>query len=318
MIAWEPAQLETVACDNCGSQQAVRRFARPDGLDVSQCATCGLAFLQRRPRPELVAKFYEQDYFTGDSANSGIGGLRPSDQPASIDTRRVPREIALLQQLGGDTRSKDLIEIGCATGALLVQLQPHCRSVQGIELSDYASGQARQRGLPVFTGTVDDFMCANPGRQADIVLAFEVIEHVLSPSAFLAALSSIVRPGGLLLLSTPNFACTRRYGSEWKGLHGSFEHLYFFDPRTLAQMAARHGFVSVHTESTKYLGGDLTPRSGFDRLRERLKTLRYFLGEIGVINTLQAITDRQSPIYRHGIGHTLLMGFRRKTTPASE
>lgn len=315
MKQWLPEQLETVGCDLCGAASAQSKFKRGDGMTVVQCPQCGLAFLSPRPRAEFICKLYGVDYFTGEAAERGDGGLRLNvDDVGNVTVdldKAASRPVELLAKLDGSLVGKRILEVGCATGDMLLQLQRRGAHVQGVELSSFAAGVAQQRGLDVVAATIEDF-ASRQSVAVDALLSFEVIEHVLSPSSFFATVVKLVRPGGLVLLSTPNYACTRRYGYEWAGLNGSFEHIYFLEQRTLAQIAVKHGLVPVYVESTKYLGGPLLPLKGWDRFRERVKTLAYFVGEVGWINTLRAVSSRASPVYQYGLGHTLLMAFRKQ------
>src|SRR5262249_16081596 len=89
-----------------------------------------------------------------------------------------------------------------------------------------------------------DWTCLCEREQFDIVVAFEVIEHVLHPSQFFERASMHVTPGGMLMLSTPNRACAERLAPDrWLGFNISFEHLYFFTATTLAGYAGRNGFL---------------------------------------------------------------------------
>jgi 2-polyprenyl-3-methyl-5-hydroxy-6-metoxy-1,4-benzoquinol methylase len=68
-------------------------------------------------------------------------------------------------------------------------------------------------------------------------LALEVIEHVVSPRRFLEAIARLLKPGGLLAVSTPNYRCSLPLGDQWLGFQSCFEHLYFFSPLALLRLA---------------------------------------------------------------------------------
>jgi 2-polyprenyl-3-methyl-5-hydroxy-6-metoxy-1,4-benzoquinol methylase len=65
---------------------------------------------------------------------------------------------------------------------------------------------------------------------------FELIEHVPSPRAFLERAAQVLVPGGVLFMSTPNFACLDRrlLGGSWTTIHA--EHLSYFTPKTLRRL----------------------------------------------------------------------------------
>jgi 2-polyprenyl-3-methyl-5-hydroxy-6-metoxy-1,4-benzoquinol methylase len=308
-----PEELEEVPCDFCGSRGISYEFIRADGMNVVECAVCGLAYLNPRPRPELISRFYEKDYFTGESVDRGEGGLRLNlDMSSSESVERsedIPRAIGIINEQFGGLQDKDVLEIGCATGELLSEMKKAGARTKGLEISDFAADIARKRGLDVTTGTIEDCAADYPNR-FDIVMAFEVIEHVLSPTLFLKNCAEIVRPGGLLMLSTPNYACAKRFGKDWLGFKTSFEHIYFFSLNLLTRMASKAGLFLKYIESSKYLGG--TRALNFpNRQIERLKTLFFFIKEIGLHKTINAIFARSEGHYPYDLGHAMLTVFKK-------
>jgi len=309
MRKWDADELEHVTCDCCGASDAARQFTRADGLRVVECAQCGLAFLNPRPRSELIRLLYGEDYFTGASADRGEGGLRPGGAVASPAGGR-PRVLDVICETFGGVRDKDVLEVGCASGHLLRVLAADGARAKGIELSEYAAALARRDGLDVTTGSIEDFARVRHGC-ADILVALEVIEHVSSPRSFLQQAFRLLRPGGVLLVSTPNYACSRRFGERWLGFNASFEHIYFFSADVLQRLAQSTGFSLRHLESTAFLGGPKPPTGFVEHQWERIRTVRYLIEEAGMRKGLEAILSRASDHLRCGVGHTLLMGFAR-------
>lgn len=320
MKKWLPEELEEIPCDFCGGRDVAGEFKRADGMRVVECATCGLAFLNPRPKPEFISRFYEADYFTGAAADRGEGGLRCSLDPSSALTAdnqgAVPRPIAIVNEKFGGWEGKDVLEIGCATGDLLLKLQREGAMVKGLEISDFAAAVARKRGLDVTAGTIEAFAPENEAK-FDVVLALEVIEHVLSPTRFIANVARVLKPGGLLVLSTPNYACTKRFGNEWFGFNASFEHVFFYSSNVLVKMMLKEEFYLSYIESSKFLGS----RRSINTLKqyvERLKTILLFIKEMGVIRTIEGLVTRTKGYYRHGLGHSLLLVFENRKTSGQE
>lgn len=114
--------------------------------------------------------------------------------------------------LGGDVRrplaGRSVLDIGCGGGLVSAPLCRMGAKVTGIDASEEAIGAARahaeQAGLDLtFECATADALAAR-GASFDIVTALEIVEHVADVSAFLAAAAALVRPGGLLIVSTIN------------------------------------------------------------------------------------------------------------------
>jgi len=312
MKRWLPEELEEIVCDFCGSSEISQEFIRADGMRVVECAICGLAFLNPRPHAALIPEFYKDDYFTGASANRGEGGLKLNLDVSTSEiseNKSSPRVIEIISEKFEGLQNKDVLEIGCATGDLLIEIKKVGARTKGLEISDFAANIARKRGLDVTTGTIED-CAADYQNRFDIVMAFEVIEHVLSPVLFFKKCAEIVRPGGLLMLSTPNYACAKRFGEEWLGFRTSFEHIYFFSLNVISRMASKSEFNLRYIESSKSLGGTRSLNS-VTRQFERLKTLFFFMTEIGFLKTLKAIITRSEGHYPYGVGHSMITVFEK-------
>jgi SAM-dependent methyltransferase len=76
----------------------------------------------------------------------------------------------------------------------------------------------------------------------DVVASFHVVEHVSSPVRFVEELARRLKPGGLLVIETPDIGSApfRLFGTRWRQFIP--EHLYFFDRRTLARLLEGRGF----------------------------------------------------------------------------
>ncbi len=307
-MIWKQEELEKASCDFCGARTAQHKFTRADGMRVAECPQCGLAYLDPRPRQEFISRFYDADYFTGVSADRGDGGLRCRTAGAGPtgDDDEAPRCLELIKARLDGISGRDILEIGCATGTLLSWLKREGASARGLELSDYAAGIARSRGLDVTTGTIETMKSAGR-RLFDMIIAFEVIEHVARPALFLQEVAGHIRPGGHLLLSTPNYACSQRYGEHWAGFTGSFEHLYFFSKDVLERMAEPAGLQLTYWE-TSTVSGDTSRRPGFlERQGDRIARLASISKEAGLLRAVSLALRRSLNFFPYGNGHTLFV-----------
>ncbi|HZS08586.1 MAG TPA: class I SAM-dependent methyltransferase [Blastocatellia bacterium] len=132
-----------------------------------------------------------------------------------------------------------LLEIGCSTGELLAAVPASFR-VTGVEADEAASSVARSRDLDCLSGTLFDAEFRD--QEFDVVVMYHVIEHLPSPRQTLRELNRILRPGGWLVVETPNIAnpWVSVLGARWRQFIP--DHLYFFSPETIRKLCGDSGF----------------------------------------------------------------------------
>jgi SAM-dependent methyltransferase len=96
-----------------------------------------------------------------------------------------------------------VVEVGSGEGAFLRSVLPRCSSAEVLEKNPQAADLLRAAGIKVSDADVRADALACPDR-ADVVCAFQVLEHVADVRGFLSALATIVVPGGEVLISVPN------------------------------------------------------------------------------------------------------------------
>jgi 2-polyprenyl-3-methyl-5-hydroxy-6-metoxy-1,4-benzoquinol methylase len=129
--------------------------------------------------------------------------------------------------------------------------------VEGIELSRWASAQARSLGLKVHNETLGQR--ASHGGRYDVVTLWDVIEHFADPRAELSSVFRMLKPGGRVYISTIDCGSllARALGAQWPWLMEM--HLFYFDRSTLPVLLESVGFRVIeksnytHVVSASYL-----------------------------------------------------------------
>ena len=106
-----------------------------------------------------------------------------------------------------------LLSVGCGAGVTEGVLVDRGASVVGLELDHEAAEEARTRGLEVFEGDAEEVSRRLDGRRFDCLLYADVLEHLREPEALLAAHVRHLEPGGLVIVSVPNF---RHWSVFWR------------------------------------------------------------------------------------------------------
>jgi SAM-dependent methyltransferase len=202
-----------------------------------RCDNCGLLYLDRRPAESELARIYPAHYHSLDFSAKQFGLIHRVR--SRLEAGR------LLRYCRGASPDAAVLDVGCGDGFHLDLIRRYGDpgwTVEGVDLDRRAVEQARQRGLTVHQGSLED-LCLSPNRY-DVVYMIQTIEHVADPAAMLSAILRVLRPGGRLVLVTDNTDSIdarwfrRRY---WGGYHFP-RHWNLFNRKSLTRLAGRTGF----------------------------------------------------------------------------
>jgi SAM-dependent methyltransferase len=173
--------------------------------------------------------------------------------------RRQARMLAAV--LAQRTGAQRIVDVGCGDGSAtdLASGLNARNTVIGVDWSATALAQARARGLLVVQGGVDASGLPLPDGCADVVIMSELIEHLVDTDTAVDEVRRVLRPGGVLLLSTPNLAAWFNRALVGLGIQPVFSevslrgiygrpghevvgHLRLFTRRALVEFLAARGF----------------------------------------------------------------------------
>lgn len=240
--------LEPVPCELCGSQSTSQLFLK-FGAPIAQCNHCGLIFANPRLSKAEIMRRYSPEYFWQEYLPS----LGVHDGQFSLDyfdSRHATMLRLIAEQIAPPGK---MLEIGTGAGFFLKAAQRAGWDVDGIEVSATAAEFANSR-LNLRVNHQEAEELSYPEKSFDVVVMFEVIEHLFWPSRVLDSIHQVLRPGGLLVISTPNYNALshRALGLSWAVLSPA-EHLYYFTEQTLQQMLVRSSFC--HTQVMRKFPG---------------------------------------------------------------
>jgi SAM-dependent methyltransferase len=203
---------------------------------------CGLVWLDPKPLEQDVRLLYE-NYFThhGKIIRSRSRKVHRLYQALLWATGLARQRDQLFSFYLTNARPGRLLEVGCGDGGQLDRLRSMNWETEGQEIDAAAVERARTRGLRVHLGNLQDLSL--PAESFDVVTMSHVIEHAHDPVELLKQCHRVLRPGGLLIVVTPNVNSFGHwwFKSFWLGLDPP-RHLNLFAPRTLRQIAHIAGF----------------------------------------------------------------------------
>jgi SAM-dependent methyltransferase len=170
----------------------------------------------------------------------------------------------LLRERYGDLTGKRVVDLGLSRGLLLERFRRYPGvELSGIEIDPAEIERARARGLEplqhfvnVFDGNVMTARLPYEDASADVVLAGEILEHVVDTEAFVREINRTLVPGGALVLSTPNIFWAKnrarllagRYPDalEYRSRYGTdFGHVRVFGPSQLRELLLDAGYADI-------------------------------------------------------------------------
>jgi SAM-dependent methyltransferase len=235
-------------------------FGGTTTYDYHRCAACGLIYQHPLPNRDTIAGFYPDSYavyrpparpyfqrrtLLALKANYGYQHLDVGRGETLIERLRRPRTVPGVVPFVAQGKALD---IGCGNGEYLLRLQSIGWQCYGVEFNPTAAALCRSNGLEVFQGDIAG--AALPARHFDFVTANHLLEHVPDPHGLMAEIARVTKPGGKVLIRTPNSASL---GRRWFGVYWYANdvprHLMLYSAHNLRLLAAAHGLEAVQVST---------------------------------------------------------------------
>ncbi len=205
-------QLES--CIICSSKN-IKPLKGYEDTHLVKCNKCTFVFASEIPTQEVLTKHYE-----GYSRNDYLSPLT------------IKRYNELLDGFEAYRKTNKILDVGCGIGYFLEEAKRRGWEVYGTEFTDEAIKICENKGIGCEKGVL------NPNNYEletfDIITSFEVIEHIQNPVKEINNFSKLLRKGGLVYVTTPNFNSLLRFKLKEKYNVITYpEHLSYYTPKTL-------------------------------------------------------------------------------------
>ncbi len=222
---------------------------------LQRCPDCGQLVSQASAAryQETMSQFNQADF------NQPAG--RELERRNQVARRRLRRIAALL---GKPPQSIRLVDVGCSRGQFVAAAAALGFNAEGVEPAPKIAAAARSTGLVVHQGLLEDL--GFPDATFDALTLFEVVEHLRRPQDLLRECLRVLKPGGVLVISTGNTASwtVGVMGARWDYFDMTRDggHISFFNPASLRKLAASSGFeiARIETARVRFHDKAATPR----------------------------------------------------------
>lgn len=203
-----------------------------------RCESCG--YVSVADPCTDYARLYDEDYYRGLGADPLVDYAAELDHPDQTIRHYEWRGLVALMrgQLGRD-KGLRWLDHGSGAGGLVRYACGVGMDAVGFDTGAFAP-RARERGVPMISA---DELDASTNA-FDVVTMIEVIEHVVDPIALLRQVARVLRPGGLLFVTTGNVAPKQRDVLSWAYVIPDI-HVGYFTPRSLSLAYERVGLRVV-------------------------------------------------------------------------
>jgi SAM-dependent methyltransferase len=268
-------------CEICKSKQMSKIFTvidrviqRSDSYSLVKCANCNQVSLYPMPSAEEINAFYPKDieYYGDkckDSFTSKIAGSKNKLFEFVLSQcfnypvpEKVPKHIIVFArfiiaffrgflyrhprfQLPNYIKNGKLLEIGFGSGGAMRQFNSLGWNVIGTESSMQRCLhlESTHGFISIHTST---FQVPLEDKSVDVIYLNQVFEHMLHPQLALQEYWRLLKPGGQVLMTVPNFAClqSRLAGASWRGIEAP-RHLYLYTEKTLEALLCHANFKDI-------------------------------------------------------------------------
>lgn len=247
---WDLLSLTRRSCPFCRTDNQPA-FKRPDHLSVAFCSTCACWYVDSIPTVNSIYSFYDGYYYNHypvtDFSEKSVSYMIEN----AYKIAKSNKHINMLTKMLGGLHGKRLLDVGCGVGGFLLCARSLGADVIGCDLSPEACEFAINRlGISVYRS--DLASCSSSIGKVDAVIMRDFIEHPVEPLIDIQAAISILNPGGILLILTPNggeAGSNIETGKGWIGFRVDLEHLQYLSPKTINWLSKKYGFIIERIET---------------------------------------------------------------------
>lgn len=245
--------IKHTTCDNCDNEKFKLLYLGHDRMykiegkyPVYKCLNCGLIFLNPRPsKSELLKHYPQESYYSLESLE--LPKLEHFlykvyySEKSSVLKRLFFLPLKPIIRTVKTVPGGKVLDVGCGSGAFLLLLRNFGMECHGVETGRLNKDFVKKHELDIKNCSIIE---ANfPNNYFDVITMNHVLEHVENPTKTIKELYRILKPGGTLIIATPqsHSLAYKIFKEYWVQLDVP-RHLFTFSTKILKQYVKKAGF----------------------------------------------------------------------------
>lgn len=263
--------FKKVKCPACDSDYS-KKYMVKEKFNYQICKNCDTFYISPRPPLKVLKVFYKSS-LTYNFFNKYIYPASEKVRLSKIFLPRVKKIIALCKKYK-IKKKPTILEVGAGIGSFcyLAKKSKFFSKIKAIEPSEENVKFARKKGLDVFEGTVEKFKTK---KKYDIIVNFEVLEHLHSPKFFLKSIKKYLKNNGMIFLTCPNGMGFDIQKLKKKSDSIDHEHLNYFNPKSIQILFEKNGYKIIDVSTPGQLDANIV-KNKIVRKKYKIKKNDFF------------------------------------------
>jgi glycosyltransferase involved in cell wall biosynthesis/2-polyprenyl-3-methyl-5-hydroxy-6-metoxy-1,4-benzoquinol methylase len=267
-------ELHTTSCTLCdGYEHEVvdqNNCRLINGLKIVRCKDCGHVFLNPRIKRGEDIHSTTLDYLKRCYLKEYTRLKCLDSEKVLLSTKNYRYYLPFLEEISPFRVNNRLLDYGCAIGLFLLAAKQDGWEGYGLEMSEMLVRYGQVNfNLDIGCGLIEG--CAFPPSFFDAITMIEVLEHVFNPFTTLEKTYSLLREGGIVLITTPNFNSLERIlaGREWEVFVSDHQHYFTID--RLKNLVEKNRFKVIKIQTQAVNLHEYNARFGYERVKEAVE-----------------------------------------------
>jgi len=194
-------------CPSCGNKEYLNIDTFHDTYSIVECKRCTTKYINPCPNMNALDEYYSKSMTSTYNREMWAKRKKKTKAEYLFDDRIVLLKNLIEKVKKDDNTPIRILEVGAGSGNFLEivteTLSEYNIDIVGVDVDKGASEEAKKRNINVLHGNIED-MIQEEKEQYDIIMHFELIEHLIYPRIFLEHCFKLINDDGYILFSTPN------------------------------------------------------------------------------------------------------------------